>query len=49
MILIIFFGQLKNLRVDADYKNMLIIEQKAKKGLILSNSITEILKEKFTI
>ncbi len=44
-----FFGQLKNLRVNADYKNLLIIEQKAKNGLDLSKNINEILEEKFEV
>ncbi len=44
-----FFGQLKSLRISADYKNVLIIEQRAKNGLLLSNNITEILEERFTL
>lgn len=44
-----FFGQLKGLRIRADYKNTEIIEQRAKNGLDLSNSIIEILTEEFKI
>ncbi len=44
-----FFGQLKSLRIKADYKNMLILEPKAKNGLDLSKSITKLLEEKFTV
>ena len=44
-----FFGQLKSLRIKADYKNLLILEQKAKNGLDLSRNITKLLEEKFTV
>jgi len=44
-----FFGQLKGLRIKADYKNLEIIERRAKSGLDLSNSIEEILTEEFEI
>ncbi|MDD3723157.1 MAG: hypothetical protein PHW92_11870 [Lutibacter sp.] len=44
-----FFGQLKSLRIRADYKNLLILESKAKNGLNLSKSIIELLEEKFAV
>lgn len=44
-----FFGQLKSLRIKADYKNLLILESKAKNGLDLSSRITKLLEEKFTV
>ncbi len=44
-----FFGQLKNLRVTADYKNKLISNSKAKMGIYLSANISEILINEFTI
>lgn len=44
-----FFGQLKKLRIQSDYKNCVILESKAKNGLDLSKKIISILEEKFTI
>ncbi|MCD6201586.1 MAG: hypothetical protein J7K46_07250 [Bacteroidales bacterium] len=44
-----FFGQLKSLRIKADYKNIIIKESKAKDALSFSKTINEILSEKFEI
>ena len=44
-----FFGQLKALRVKADYKNSIINKNKASDAVGFSKSINEILKEKFTV
>ncbi|MBE7661510.1 hypothetical protein [Tenacibaculum finnmarkense] len=44
-----FFGQLKSLRIKSDYKNMLIIESRAKNGLDLSKKIISILEDKFEV
>ncbi len=44
-----FFGQLKALRVRADYKNSIITRNKAKEAIIFSENINNILEEKFRI
>ncbi|MBD0403200.1 hypothetical protein [Flammeovirga sp. EKP202] len=44
-----FFGQLKSLRIQSDYKNQIIIESRAKGGLDLSKRIIDLLEEKFKV
>ena len=44
-----FLGKLKKLRIEADYKNILISEKKARDGLNTSKIVSEILSENFKI
>jgi hypothetical protein len=44
-----FVGQLKGLRVKADYKNVEISPNKAKEGLEFAQHVIEILQQKFKI
>ncbi len=44
-----FFGKLKSLRIRADYKNIIITENRALDALDLSKKINTILAEKFRI
>lgn len=44
-----FFGQLKALRVKADYKNTIIEKNKANDAVSFSKKINQILEEKFSV